>query len=192
MNDKENKDLQNAAIEMARMTNYRKHAEQLFVPILKDFQVKNDNNPQTILLASGDGFMEQLTSDGYIDDGQFEQRIDLVIKNTQEFMKKNNCENIDNSFIYYKDYNNGVFDFKIYIQDMIMPVQNEKKVIRTFIAYFVEPKMHDFYQFSLGTGPFTIPTEQLKTGVIDLQNDQVTILLDNLMKTLLDNLKYRK
>lgn len=88
MNDKENKDLQNAAIEMARMTNYRKHAEQLFVPILKDFQVKNDNNPQTILLASGDGFMEQLTSDGYIDDGQFEQRIDLVIKNTQEFMKK--------------------------------------------------------------------------------------------------------
>ncbi len=179
------------SMDMARMMNYRMHAEQLFIPILNDFQVENDNNPQTILLASGHGFMEQLTSDGHIDEGQFEQRIDLVIKNTKEFMKNNNCENVDNSFIYYKDYNNGVFDFKLYIQDMIIPVQNEKKVIRNFIAYFVEPKMHDFYQFSLGAGPFTIPTEQLKIGIIDLQNDQVTISLDNLMKTLLDNLKYK-
>lgn len=173
------------------MMNYRMHAEQLFVPILNDFQVENDNNPQTILLASGHGFVEQLTSDGHIDDGQFEQRIDLVIKNTKEFMKNNNCENVDNSFIFYKEYNNGVFDFKLYIQDMIIPVQNEKKVIRNFIAYFVEPKMHDFYQFSLSAGPFTMPTEQLKIGIIDLQNDQVTISLDNLMKTLLDNLKYK-
>lgn len=179
------------SMDMARMMNYRMHAEQLFVPILNDFQVENDNNPQTIFLASGHGFMEQLTSDGYIDEGQFEQRIDLVIRNTIEFMKSNNCENVDNSFIYYKDYNNGVFDFKLYIQDMIIPVQNEKKVIRNFIAYFVEPKMHDFYQFSLGAGPFTMPTEQLKIGIIDLQNDQVTISLDNLMKTLLDNLKYK-
>lgn len=179
------------SMDMARMMNYRMHAEQLFVPILNDFQVENDNNPQTILLASGHGFIEQLTSDGHIDDGQFEQRIDLVIKNTKEFMKNNNCENVDNSFIFYKDYNNGVFDFKLYIQDMIIPVQNAKKVIRNFIAYFVEPKMHDFYQFSLGAGPFTMPTGQLKTGIIDLQNDQVTISLDNLMKTLLDNLKYK-
>lgn len=179
------------SMEMARMMNYRMHAEQLFVPILNDFQVENDNNPQTILLASGHGFVEQLTSDGHIDDGQFEQRIDLVIKNTKEFMKNNNCENVDNSFIFYKEYNSGVFDFKLYIQDMIIPVQNEKKVIRNFIAYFVEPKMHDFYQFSLSAGPFTMPTEQLKIGIIDLQNDQVTISLDNLMKTLLDNLKYK-
>ncbi len=180
-----------ASMDMAKMMNYRMHAEQLFIPILNGFQVENDNNPQTILLAAGYGFIEQLTSDGYIEDGQFENRIDLVIKNTKEFMKNSNCENVDNSFIFYKDYNNGVFDFKLYIQDMIIPVQNEKKVIRNFIAYFVEPKMHDFYQLSLGAGPLTMPTEQLKIGIIDLQNDQLTISLDNLMKTLLDNLKYK-
>ena len=189
MNNQDN--MNNVATDMARMMNYRMHAEQLFVPILNGFQVENDNNPQTVLLASGSGFTEQLTSDGYIEDGQFEQRIELVIKNTKEFMRNNNCENVDNSFIYYKDYNNGVFNFKLYVQDLIIPIQNEKKVIRTFNAYFVEPKMHDFYQFSLSAGPFTMPTEQLKIGTIDLQSDQVTMSLNNLMTTLLDNLKYK-
>lgn len=179
------------ASDMARIMNYRLHAEQLSVPVLKDFQVQNDNNPQTILLASGHGFIEQLTSDGHIEDGQFEQRIELVIKNTKDFMRNNNCENVDNSFIYYKDYDNGIFNFKLYVQDMIIPVQNEKKVIRNFLAFFVEPRMHDFYQLSLGAGPFTMPTEQLKTGVIDLESDQVTMSINNLMKTLLDNLKYK-
>ena len=181
----------NVAIDMARMMNYRLHAEQLFVPVLNGFQIENDNNPQTILLASGHGYIEQLTSDGHIDDGQFEQRIDLVIKNTKDFMRSNNCENVDNSFIYYKDYNNGIFNFKLYFQDMIIPVQNEKKVIRNLLAYFVEPKMHDFYQFSLGAGPFTMTTELLKVGTVDLQSDQVTMALDKLMKQLLDNLKYK-
>lgn len=176
---------------MARMMNYQMHAEQLFIPVLSDFEVKNDNNPQTIVLASGHGFTEQLVSDGHIEDGEFEKRIELVINNTKDFMRNNGLENVDNSFLYYKDYNNGVFDFKLYIQDLIIPVQNEKKVIRQFNAYFVEPRMHDFYQLSLSAGPFTMPTETLKVGVIDLENDQITKSLDNLTKTLMDNLKYK-
>lgn len=181
----------NVANDMARMMNYRLHAEQLFVPILNDFQVEIDNNPQTILLASGHGFTEQLTSDGYINDGEFKQRIELVINNTKQFMKNSGCENVDNSFIYHKNYNNGVFEFELYVCDMIIPVGMEKKIIRQFNAYFVEPKMHDFYQLSLSAGPFTMPTEMLRAGTIDLNNDNVTISLDNLMKTLMDNLKYK-
>lgn len=187
----QNQDIQRATIDMARMMNYKMHAEQLYIPILNGFQVQNDNNPQTILLASGHGFMEQLTSDGYIEDGQFEKRIDLVINNTKQFMKNNGCENVENSFIYYKDYNNGTFNFKLYVQDMVVNIENQKKVIRAFIAYFVEPRMHDFYQLSLSVGPFTMPTEQLKIGIIDLEQDQITISLDNLMKTIMDNLKYK-
>lgn len=179
------------ASDMARIMNYRLHAEQLFIPVLNDFQIENDNNPQTVLLASGHGYTEQLVSDGHIEDGEFDKRIDLVIANTKQFMKNNKMENVDNSFIPYKDYNNGVFDFKLYVQDMIISIQGEKKVIRNFLAFFVEPKMHDFYQLSLGAGPFVIPTEQLKTGIIDLENDQVTMSLNHLMKILLDNLKYK-
>lgn len=189
--DQKNEGVQQISDNVARMMNYRMHAKQLFIPVLKEFKVQNDNNPHTILLASGNGFVEQLTSDGYIEDGEFEKRIELVINNTKQFMKNNGCENIDNSFIYYKDYNNGVFNFKLYVEDMIMNTGNQKKVIRNFIAYFVEPKMHDFYQLTLGAGPFTMPTEQLKTGIIDLKQDRITSLLDKLMQTLLNNLKYK-
>ena len=135
--------------------------------------------------------MEQLTSDGYIKDEEFEERIRLVIHNTKQYMKNNGCENVDNSFIYYKDYNNGIFNFKLYIQDLIINVQNQKKVIRNFIAYFLEPKLHDFYQLTLGAGPFNMPTELLKPGIIDLENDQITISLNNAMNLILNNLKYK-
>ena len=174
--------------DIARIMNYRLHAEKLNIPILNGFQVQNDQNPQTILLASKDGFMEQLVSDGYIADGEFEQRIDLVIKNTIEGMKNSG---MDVNFIYYKDYNNNTFNFKLYVQDMIINMPSEQKVIRSFNAFFVEPRMHDFYQLSISVGPFDMPTNQLKLGTIDLSQDQITILLDNLMKTLLDNLTYR-
>ena len=183
--------LQQIATDAARMMNYRMHAKQLSIPVLKDFEIKNDKNPQIVLLAECDGFIEQLTSDGHIDDGQFEQRIDLVINNTKHFMRNIGCEDVDKSFIYYKDYTNGTFSFKIYVCDMIIAVNEKRKAIRQFIAYFIEPKMHDFYQLSLSAGPFVMPTEQLKLGVIDLEKDQVTLALDGLMKTLLDNLKYK-
>ena len=89
------------ARSMAEMMNYKKHAEQIHIPVLNGFQVQNDNNPQTILLATGHGFIEQLISDGYIEDEQFEKRIELVINKTKQFMKNKGCENAENSFIYY-------------------------------------------------------------------------------------------
>lgn len=190
--NEQNNTAKQAVANMAQMMNYREHAKQLFIPVLKDFQIKQDNNPQTIVLAAGNGFVEQLVSDGHIEDDQFGQRIELVISNTKNFMKKSGCENVDESFIYHKDYNNGVFDFKLYACDIIIPVNGEKKATRQLIAYFVEPKMHDFYQLNLSAGPFAMPTEQLKLGVIDLQNDKITALLDNMMKTIMDNLKYKE
>lgn len=181
-----------AAMEIAKMMNYRMHARNLFIPILDNFEVKNDDNPQTILLAKGDGVVEQLTSDGYVDESKFDERIDKVINNSKKFMKTIACQNVDNSFIYYKDYSNGIFNFKLYFCDMIIPSNAQYKVIRQLNAYFVEPIMHDFYQLSLSVGPFKYPTEDLKTGMIDLTNDSVTRSLDALMKQLMDSLKYKK
>ena len=185
-----NENTNNAAIDMARLMNYRMHAKQLKVPVLNNLKIVNVDNPQTVLLATGGAFVEQLVSDGHIEVDEFDKRIELEIEKTKNFMRNSNYENVDNSFIKYKDYNNGIFDFKMYIQDMIMKVKDEKKVIRTIMAFFVEPKMHDFYQFSLSVGPFPMPTEHLKIGIIDLENDQVTKTIDGAMKNLLDNLKY--
>lgn len=187
-----NEELTSAAMDMAKIANYRLHAKQLDVPLVDGFSAMDVDNPQIVLFASCNGITEQLTSDGYVEDGDFDNRVELVIANTKLFMTENKFEDVDKSFIYYKDYTNGVFNYKLYIQDMIIPDNGERNVIRSLIAYFVEPKMHDFYQMTLSIGPFVMPTEELKVGVIDLENDQVTMALDGLMMNILNNLKYKK
>lgn len=183
--------LEDFSIDLATKLNFKLHADQLNIPVINGLQVLDDEDPQTILLASSQRFVEQLTSDGAVDKDQFSQRLELVIENTKKYMVEMGCDNVDNSFIYYKDYNNGVFNFKLYVCDVIVPINGEKKVIRQFNAYFVEPKMMDFYQLSMSAGPFSYPTNQIKLGVIDLENDQITITLDNMMKSVLDGLKYK-
>lgn len=187
MSDTNSEELKNVDVSI----DYRAHAEQLHVPIIEGFKVQSDDNPQTILLASGYGYVEQLASDGHVEDGEFEERIKKVIGETKEIMINNGATNVDHSFAYYNDYTNGVFNFKIYVCDMIVPEDNEQVIVRQLNAYFVEPKMKDFYQLSISAGPFTMPTKYLKPGVIDLQNDKITQTLDKFIKVLMDNLTYK-
>ena len=87
-------------------THTEKQIESVF-KILNGFKLENNLDEQTILFAQGNGYIEQLVSDGHIENGDFEKRIDLVINNTKNFMKANNCESVENSFKFYKDYTNG-------------------------------------------------------------------------------------
>lgn len=180
MNDMSNIDM------IARTMNYELHAEQFDIPMFNFMTREKNDNPQIIFIATGNNFIEQLVSDGPIKDGEFESRIDLVISNV-----KKASVNIETNFYHYRDYSNGIFNYKLYFQDMIIPTNEGKKIIRTINAFFVEPKMHDFYQFSLSVGPYDMSTETLKPGVFDLENDKITLTLSNYMKELLDNLKYK-
>ncbi len=180
-----------AARDITNAMNYRMHAGNLHIPVLEGFEIKKDDNPRTILLAIRDGMIEQLISDGYIDVNKFDERITSVINSSKEFMKKSGCQNIENSIIYYDEYNNGVFNFKLYFNDMIIPKNGKFQIIRQLNAYFIEPKMKDFYQLSLSAGPFKYPNEELKLGTIDLDNDSVSRSLVELMKKLMNNLKYK-
>lgn len=172
-------------VNMATEMNYKLHAEQLDIPVFNFMKREESSFPQVIVIASGNGYMEQFVSDGFIKDGEFESRINLVINNAKKI------EGIQNEFYYYKDYSNGLFDFKLYFQDIIIPINGGNKISRVLNAYFVEPKMHDFYQFSLSVGPFDMPTNLLKPGLIDVENDEITKKLSEMMKNLIDNLKYK-
>lgn len=180
-----------AARDITNLMNYRKHAEILSIPVLDKFEIKRDDNPRTILLATREGIVEQLIVDGHIEVNQFDERITSVINSSKKFMEKSGCQNVENSFIYYDEYNNGVFIFKLYFSDMIIPKNGKFQIIRQLNAYFIEPKMKDFYQLSLSVGPFKYPNEELKVGVIDLNNDLVSRSLIELMKKLMNNLKYK-
>lgn len=172
------------------LINYKLHAEQLDIPILEGFQIEEIDNPRTILFAIGKEYIEQITSDGFVGKGEFEERINYIIDCTKVFMRDNKCENVDDSFTFYEDYNNGIFDFKLYFQDMIIPLVNEIRIVRSLNAFFIEPKMKDFYQVTLSASPIVLSTNEPKK--IDSEYDKVSSNLDILMKKILSNLKYKK
>ena len=177
-------------ISMAKLMNLREHANQLRIPLLKDFNIIQDNSPQTIFVAEKDGCLEQITTDGYIDES-IDERIDLLINNTKDYMLNSGCIDTDKSFKYYKDYTNNTFNYKIYVCDLIVPANDGIKVVRQFNAYFIEEKMHDFYQVSISSTPMNYPNDILKIDMIDIENDSVTKELYNKLIAVLNNLGYK-
>ena len=120
-----------------KMTNIT-HANELYVPILNDLKDDDNTNPNVIINAIGNGLSEQLVSEGILNDNEtFNNRIDDIVNNTLNYMKQVLPENENNKMFYYKDYNNDKFDFKIYVQDMIINFNKELKAVRQFNVFFI-------------------------------------------------------
>ena len=172
--------------------NFKLHSENLEIPILNGFEIKEIDNHQIILLAQNKFFIEQLISDGNLSQTEtFEQRINFVNSKTIDFMKSNTSLNSDKSIFYYKDYSNGIFDYKLYIQDFIIVNNGIEKISRSINAFFIEHNFKDFYQLSVSSIPINMPTEVLKLGIVDMENDQITRSLYNMIEIIMDNLKYK-
>lgn len=188
-----NIDINNITMNMAQTLNFRLHAEQFSIPMLQNFKIEETQDPQIVFNATDGMFIQQLVSDGTMRTNEtLEQRIDLVVKNTINFMKKYSQLNNDNSLFYYKDYSNGIFNYKVYVQDFIIEVDNVKKIIRQMNAYFIEPNFRDFYQLTISSPALQMPTEILKLGVVDLINDQITRSIDNILNQVMSNMSYKK
>ena len=188
-----NIDINNITMNMAQTLNFRLHAEQFSIPMLQNFKIEETQDPQIVFNATDGMFIQQLVSDGTMRMNEtLEQRIDLVVKNTINFMKKYSKLNNDNSLFYYKDYSNGIFNYKVYVQDFIIEVDNVKKIIRQMNAYFIEPNFRDFYQLTISSPALQMPTEILRLGVVDLINDQITRSIDNILNQVMSNMSYKK
>lgn len=181
--------------KMQGLLNLRQHAEILLIPVLKDFNVIDSANPQSILIArsTDNAFLEQVIADGPLMDGEtFEDRIQLVIDRLQLFLQNdpNNCE--ESNCFYYKDYQTKDFEYKIYVQDFVIKREDGQKLItRMANAFFVEPRFNDFYQISLAVGPFNFSTDVLKLGEVDCENDAISNALMTMFEIILDLTKYR-
>ena len=186
--------INDVASNMAKTMNYKLHAEQLSIPLLNGFIKEESKDPMVILIAMDNNkmFLEQLITDGPMNPNEtIDQRINFVNKSLLDYMKDLSQDNTEKSIFYYKDYANNVFNYKVYVHDMIVDTNAVKKVIRSLNAFFIEPRFNDFYQLSISTPPFEIPTEKLKLGVVDLENDEITKILDGMLNSLMDNLTYK-
>ena len=185
----EDEDLVKIAARMAAVENLRLHAEKLSIPVVKGFEINNanSNSPSLILsYTNGKGLTESVVSDGPLRPGEtLEKRIDLILKNVVQYMKKYDDRNSEKNIVFWKDYS-GVFDFKVYFQDMVF----DGKYTRQVNALFLEPKFNDVYQLSLTAGPFKYDPEEFTIGEID-DDDKLINVLKNIMDMLMKEFKYR-
>lgn len=181
-----------AVLEATRIANLTMHARQLSIPVLNNFELQPSPNPQTIFIATLKPFTEQLVADGPLNPGEtIDQRIELVKQNTLKALEKAGAVMDESSYFFFKDHKGKTFDYKVYVQDLVMGGPSSKVVIRMFNAFFVEPKFNDFYQLSLSVGPMKMPTEILKLGVADLEHDRISMSTYMMLINLMDNLKYK-
>lgn len=182
-------DLVKIAARMAAVENLRLHAEKLSIPVVKGFEINNanSNSPSLILsYTNGKGLTESVVSDGPLRPGEtLEKRIDLILKNVVQYMKQYDPRNSEKNIVFWKDYS-GVFDFKVYFQDMVF----DGKYTRQVNALFLEPTFNDVYQLSLTAGPFKFDPEEFTIGEID-ENDKLINVLKNIMDMLMKEFKYR-
>ena len=179
-------------LQTVRDMNYDLHAQTLYFPILDGFKLMENDDPQSIYFAEKDGYLEQLVSDGYCEESEFEERIENVIDSTRAFMNDSGCERVEDSFRYYKDSDNGVFKFKTYVCDTIIPIKGARLITRQFISFFIEPIMKDFYQITISSSPVTMPPEEIIIEEINIEKDKVTKKLNEYMDKVIEDLEYRK
>ena len=149
----------------------------LLVPILNNYEViKNDNNDAIIFTAKAkDNSIQQFLCDGVIkEDETLDKRIEKVIKETEEKMKKNGFLNPQMDFL--STFNTKLFKFRLYLQDMI----KGDKIIRQVNAYFVEPNNNYFYEICLSAPPMSLK----------VANEAVMKNLITMLTIILQNIKY--
>ena len=174
----------------------RDHSECLMFPVLNDFQIIDDeSDPHNILLArtADRSFMLQVVTDGCLREGEtFEQRTHLIVHNTLAFMKNTPSFDQTSDIFYLKDLDTAEgFNFKIYVQDMIVDNNGEKLALRQFSGFFLEPRHNDIYQVSLSFGPVSYPTNIYTIGKFDIVNDNVSATILGMLEVILNNIKYR-
>ena len=183
-------------MEREDMTNmddilaYRNDASILSIPSLKGFEVTEDENMQSVYMATSNDMMIQIISDGRLGKREtVDDRISDTINMTKMYMREQGLRVSENTFFFYKEFSNGVFDFKVFVQDMEAP--QSKQAMRCFVAFFREPKKNVFYQIGLSMAPVNMPFTSLKLGMVDLEHDTLTKDTLSKFEYFLLNLKYK-
>ncbi len=186
------------AIKIAKNMNTLINFNLLAVPVLDDFIVvkRNLTNPNNniIFVAVKNNTIEQFLGDGILGkDESFEGHIAGVINEINEQVKDNPLyEGNDEYMVYYKNYENEHFDFKIYIQDVLTGTKDRIKFIRQMSAFFVEPKGNEFYQICMAAGQYVKSNKfKLLKDIKDYEKDEINIGLEKALTVIMDNLTYR-
>ena len=186
------------AIRLAKKMNTLINFNLLSVPVLDDFVLvqKNltDRNNSVIFVAIKNNTIEQFLGDGALEPKEsFDSRIEKVINQMKEQVKDNPLyEGNDEYLVYYKNYDNDYFDFRIYVQDVLTGTKDSLRFVRQMSAFFVEPQGNEFYQISMAAGQYVKSNKfKLLKDIKDYEKDDINKGLEKALKVIMDNIKYR-
>ncbi len=176
--------------------NTVENVNNLNIPILDGFKVlKNeiDSDSNIIFVASKDNIIEQFLTEGTIDETiTIEKKINKIINEIDKQVKKNPLYKNKKYITKYKNYNNGTFDYNIYVQDIITGTSTSPSFIRQLNAYFIEPLGREFCQVSISAGRYKISKEfKLINDINKLEEDIIIKDLEKSLLYILDNLNYK-
>jgi len=186
------------AIKVAKKMNTLINFNLLSIPVLDDFILvqKNltDPNNNIIFVAVKNNTLEQFLGDGMLEPNEsFEDRVEKVINQMKEESKRSPLYDGNDEFlVYYKNYDNENFDFKIYVQDILTGSKDNLKFIRQLSAFFVEPQGNEFYQISMSAGQYAKSNKfKLLKDIKDYEQDEINKGLEKALTLIMDNITYR-
>jgi len=189
----------NEAINLAKSMNTLTNLEKITIPVLDGFELEEinltDPNHRTVFIAKKNNTLEQFFGDGALNENEsFDDRVELVVKQMTEKLKKLPVYEGNNEFlVYYKNYDSPYFDFKIYIQDILTGTKEKIMFTRQLSAFFVEPQGNEFYQISVSAGKYAVSEEhKLLKDIEDYEKDEINIGLDDALTLIMDNITYRE
>ena len=123
----------------------------------------------------------------------FNGHLERVIKEIKDQVKDNPLyEGNDNYLVYYKNYENEHFDFKVYVQDILTGTKDRIKFVRQMSAFFVEPQGNEFYQVCVAAGSYVCSNKfKLLKDIKELDKDEINRGLEKNLNIIMDNLTYR-
>ncbi len=178
-------------LEIAKKANTIVNIYNLRIPVLDGFEVKKDIkiNSKHIFVAQKGNVLEQFLTDGQLVDAEtLEERIQKILNDVRREVRHNPLYANNGRYIdLYKEYENDIFKFKIYVQDILI---DKDHFVRQLNAYFAEPNTGEVCQISISAGQYLRSEYKILREIDDYKQDELTVSLEKALMLILDNISY--
>ena len=182
---------ENTLLELAKKANTIVNIYNLSIPVLDGFEVKKDIkiNSRHIFVAQKGNVLEQFLTDGQlIDNETLDERIEKMLNDIRREVRHNPLYANNGRYLdLYKKYEKDRFEYKIYLQDIMI---DKEHFVRQINAYFIEPESREVCQLSLSAGQYLRSEYKILKEISDYHEDPIIASLEKALMLIIDNIGY--
>ncbi len=175
-----------------KINDLKRHASILLVPVFKQMKVDRDPDETIVFNANSGSYLEQFICCGPCQKETFDECNKKDLEKVKKANEAAGCINVKESIHFYKTYSSGLFDYDIYVTDIVMPSKDETRYARILYAFFHEPRLNDRYVITFGKMGVDLEDRSIRFFQIDEENDAVLKECEDYLKAILDDVKYKQ